>query len=313
MAEWESARKGKIGGGAAADILGVGYHTPYQRWLILTGRVREAPPTGPWVKWGNDLEPVLAGVYARETGRRPGYDFLRERTGCGARHLVDDDGGLHLHVTDAEHPFLVGSPDAIVPWVRPVEGSPMADPGAYGVVDFKATTVTKSGPWLKHGPELERFWTQTAHYAGILGLPWVSLGGFTGIAHPLHVLDRVLDPDALAEQRERLIRFWFDHVVANVPPPVDGAPETRRLLVGSTDPAAREVVLPGAVWRRLDEEREAAAETVRAAKLHLARAEHCRDILSNAIGTAMNGAKVATIPNVARYTASRSLTRAKAR
>jgi len=136
--EWVAARKGKIGGNMAADILGVGRRTRAQAWSELTGKTEpEDISKLAVVRRGNLLEPVILRGFAEDSG----YELVP------TPGLVQHD----------RHDFLAGTPDALY----------RRKDSLLGVVDAKSIGFYKVHEWRAQVPL--RVQVQTAFYALLLG------------------------------------------------------------------------------------------------------------------------------------------------
>ena len=69
--QWLKQRQRGIGGSDISAVLGVNpWKTSYDLWLEKTGRAPLETATTPAMQRGTILEPVVADLYAEETGRR---------------------------------------------------------------------------------------------------------------------------------------------------------------------------------------------------------------------------------------------------
>lgn len=191
--------------------------------------------------WGILLEPPLAARYTQETGRR-----LR-RVGT---------------VRSKEHPLLYAHPD------RLVVGEP-------GVVEIK---VSQSA-W----DEIPIYYkTQAIQQLIVTDREWVDFAvlerGQRFHSPPLrYERDRTIEADFIAELEE----WWERHVVAGVPPEMDGGPGGRRYLSTIERTGAEIMATP---------EMAAVVEQFRRARTNRIQAEAAESRLRQEIERMMDGA-----------------------
>src|SRR6266704_808855 len=187
-------RKG-IGGSDAAAILGFSpWRSPMDVYLEKTGMADEQPEDKNrqfLLELGTQLEPVIAKLYERETGK----------------HLQLPSPARRQH---PEHAILFGSPDRLVEGENcgvelKTENQFMNEFGEAG---------TDQVPY--------HYLIQCAHYMAVTGYEqWdVALlhGGARFSIYPLH-RDKELEGYMIDE-----LRHWWDHhIVQNVRPDVDGS------------------------------------------------------------------------------------------
>lgn len=231
--DWLAARKGKIGGNMAADILGCGRRTILQAWAELTEKVEpEDLSSKPYIRRGNLLEPAILRGFSEDSG----YSLM-------------PSPGLIQH--DA-HPFLAGTPDAL--YLR------AGKDGKVGVIDAKAVGFYKVGEW-KAGVPL-RVQVQTAFYALLLG---PAVDWHAAAAMPIDddeeqaaILwdEQPVNQAVLYALEQKLVEFWERHVIPDIPPdpnPVADRETIKRLFPrddGTAFPGTPEML---ARWRRIEE------------------------------------------------------------
>jgi putative phage-type endonuclease len=179
-----------LGATDVVNVAGVGYGSPIETYREKRGEGSPMEPT--WrMRMGQILEDAIADAYSESTGRR----LARVST---VRHKV--------------YPFLYAHPD------RRVIGEP-------GLVEIKATerrSAYDDGP--PPGVRVQCQWQ-----LGLTGRQWCDvavLSGTSGI--DIHRVDR---DQALIDALEAMaVDFWQNHVLAGVPPEVDGTDAYRRYL-----------------------------------------------------------------------------------
>lgn len=202
---WLARRNAGIGGSEIAVLVGEAPDTwggPIDIWLRKTGRSTGEKIGGPWIEWGQRLEPVIADKYAEVHGVR-----------------VVELPAADAPVPHPKFPHVLVSPDRIVvdakglpEWILEIKNqSPFAlgwgEPG----------TDQVPGHYLCQG-----------HYqAGVFAARW-GIGGRCD--YPVLVgkddyreYTTTLDPDFAGELYEVAEQFWRDYVVNDTPPPVDGS------------------------------------------------------------------------------------------
>lgn len=201
-AVWLKERRSGIGGTDAAAIMGLSpWASPYQVYMDKTGQAPlRAETEAMW--WGKALESIIARRYTEKTGRKV-YELPE---GLVMRH--------------AEHDFLLGTPDRLCITER--RG-----------LEIKTASLYSAKDWGEVGTDEipNAYLAQVVHYMAITGFDvWdvaVLLGG-----NDFRVYTVRRDPDLEAMILDRCIRFWNDHVIPRVPPPVDGSEATNKLLRG---------------------------------------------------------------------------------
>lgn len=229
--EWLAARKGKIGGNMAADILGYGRNTIVNAWAELTGKI-DPPDISklPQVRRGNLLEPVILQGFQEDSG----YSLL-------------PTPGLIQHDV---HEFLAGTPDAL--YRRP--------DGVGGVVDAKSVGFYKVADWAAGIPLHVQI--QVAFYALLLG-PGCDLIAAAAMpvdededAEPILWDEMAVNDVVLSRMEEKLVEFWERHVIPDIPPEFD--PVADRHVIKAMFPRDVGTTMTGseelrAKWLRIQE------------------------------------------------------------
>lgn len=192
-----------IGGSDAAAIVGLNpYEAPIDVWLRLTGRVGETPDNEP-MYWGRELEPVIRKRYSN-----------------------DHNVSIFVPIAPLYHPvksWARGTPDGIVidtagEWQWGVE---CKTAGAHMARDWGADNSDEIPP---------AYACQATWYMWLTGLDrWDFPVLFGGQGYRVFRVNR--DDDAIAFLTDACERFWHDHVVADVEPPVDGSEGYRKHLL----------------------------------------------------------------------------------
>lgn len=194
--EWLQERQLGIGGSDAPVILGVSpWKSAYELWLEKTGPVVPESATTPDILRGKALEPMIADIYSRETGRA----------------LVD----ICAPFVSEKYPFMRGNIDRLIP-----RGGPAGD--REGVLEIKAPR-SQTFSRLKREGLPDYVLVQLQHYLTVTGLSWGSVAVFSADAWELIHFDVPADP-ALAEILvEKEAEFWH-HVETGTQPAIDSRP-----------------------------------------------------------------------------------------
>lgn len=181
--DWLALRKG-IGSSDVATIMGCNkWNTPYQLWLDKTGRVQKGEENF-LMRMGHKLEPVIAGLWSEETGKRiiPGTE----------------EEYVYVH---PEFDFLRVSPDREFGLDKPD-----------GILECKSTQMEVSAD------DLPPYWfCQVQYQMGISqieysNIAWLRQGREFGYA------EVIFNPDFFSYMVDEVKKFWNDHVLADVPP-----------------------------------------------------------------------------------------------
>ncbi len=201
--QWLKDRRTGIGGSDVAGILGISpWTSPYKVWEEKTGRVPldEKPRDLAHelrLQFGSQIEDVIANIYSRVTGRS-----LRKLEGI-SRH--------------PQYPMLLGSFDRLVVGER------------RGVeIKSEVLFVDKFGdPGTNEVPEF--YASQCALYMAISDVDvWDVALMHGGAWKGIYPLER--DPETERTMIDFLVDWWNRHVVADVPPPIDGSDDCARYL-----------------------------------------------------------------------------------
>jgi putative phage-type endonuclease len=199
--DWLRERRKGIGASDAAAIIGLSpYSNPFITWLDKTGQLPlDHGAEEPGERWGRFLEGAIADAFEAETGL----------------HVVNRG----LVVVHPEHEWMRATLDGHV-----AEGPTRTEPAGIvlGVYEAK-TTNGRDGTW-KDGPP-EWYHLQVQHQLAVTGLDraWVPvlIGGSDFEVHEIQRDEKVVRLLLKYESE-----FWFDNVLAGVPPAVDGSERT---------------------------------------------------------------------------------------
>lgn len=200
------ARTRYIGGHDAAAIVGLSpWDSPTSVFMKKKKLIPSVPADPEAAAMGLLLEPVILQLYAQRT-----RSTLRKG----------------FRIVDATHDFFAGSPDGYV-----------VPPGAteiVGGVDAKAVDPFVSYAWGKEdagGDGVpEHLQVQAQWYMGIdTRAPHWDVAALFG-ARELRIYRIPRDAEAIGWLREECLKFHTDHILKNVPPPIDGHEATTKAL-----------------------------------------------------------------------------------
>lgn len=196
--EWLSVRGQGIGSSDAAVAVGISpYKSPLELWLEKTERQAAADiSANDAVFWGTTLEHIIANVYAQRTGTKV------RRLNAVLQHPV--------------HKFLLANLDRIVQ--HPTDGS--------GILEVKTAGVNSAKFWEEGVPD--SYQCQVLHQLAVTGKPWCDVAVLIG-GQDFRVYRILPDHEKMADLIKREAEFW-QCVVDDIPPPVDGSESSGRAL-----------------------------------------------------------------------------------
>lgn len=202
--EQRALRLEGIGGSEIAALVGANpYQTPHDLWAEKIGLV--VPPEVPSYQayLGQQLQGFIAGEFSRSQNVR-----LRQ---------IPTPYGIIRSSTDT---WVMGSPDYLVD----------ADP-TIGV-EIKMAGLRQADKWGPEGTDQipTSYLLQCQWYAQrrLLNAARMDLGVLLGQEFRVYKIEP--HPDLQEALFEIAARFWFDHVLPKVPPPMDHSDGARRLL-----------------------------------------------------------------------------------
>jgi putative phage-type endonuclease len=196
--EWLSVRGQGIGSSDAAVAVGISpYKSPLELWLEKTERQAAIDiSANDAVFWGTTLEHIIANVYA-------------QRTGTKVRRL-------NAVLQHPDHPFMLANLDRVVQ--HPTDGN--------GILEVKTAGLNSARFWEDGVPD--SYQCQVLHQLAVTGKPWCDVAVL--IAGQDFRVYRILPDHAkMADLIEREAAFW-QCVIDDVPPPVDGSESSGRAL-----------------------------------------------------------------------------------
>lgn len=189
-----------IGGSDIAALLGLSpYKSPLELWAQKVGHPVRKSTEGVHLRFGQFVEPFVALEYERLTGL----------------HTVEHIAPLFHH----EHAFMYGHVDRLV---VPFPGVPAVVDGivtAETLLECKTTSVFNKDDWGEEGSDQvpNAYLLQCAWYMAITGCARADVAVLIGNQDfRLYRIHRDEKLEGLMIDQAK--RFWFDHVLARVPP-----------------------------------------------------------------------------------------------
>jgi len=256
----------RIGGGDVAAILGLAPRswrksTPWAVWAYLVGLLPDEPDN-PVFRRGRNAELYIAREFTDQTG------------------LVV--AGEQMELTRPDVPWAVGRADGLV-FDGPQDECSIDL--ALGGIEIKS-----SREWRAHDVLPVEWQAQANHYLWLSGLErWWFAVGYSGWHVAVYVHER--DESVVQWQAEQVTRFYEDHVLPRIPPPVSADDLD---AIGDVWPTAE----PGTTVELhpdLAEQYDAAKETEIDAKRHYDAAKKATDDVKARILETAKEAEVLTV------------------
>ena len=194
--QWLEYRKTGIGGSDASVVCGINkYKSPVELWLEKTGQLpyQEA---GEAAYWGTQLEPVVRSEFTKRTGIEVKL----------VKQLLQSE----------EHPFMQANLDGI------------CEHPDYGTCIFEAKTASayKSNEWENSIPA--EYMLQIQHYMSVTGYKGTFIAVLIrGNTFKWKYIER---DDEIIEMLIHLEADFWEHIVNNTPPPLDGSEASEKFL-----------------------------------------------------------------------------------
>ncbi|WP_070411128.1 YqaJ viral recombinase family protein [Pseudomonas lundensis] len=201
--DWLAVRKQGIGSSDAAAAVGLNpYKSQLELWLEKTGRDTSLPKLDPQDEespayWGNILEPIVATHYTKRSGHRV------RRINAVLQH-----------------------PDPKLPWMLANIDREVIGADDVQILECKTAGINGARLWKEGVPEYVQL--QVMHQLAVTGKQAADVAVLLGGQHlEIHRIERDESMIARLVDLERL--FW-DYVVSDTPPPVDGTASAEAAL-----------------------------------------------------------------------------------
>ncbi|WP_256860439.1 YqaJ viral recombinase family nuclease [Paraliobacillus ryukyuensis] len=194
--EWLEMRTKGIGGSDASIVLGLNkYKTAFELWLDKTGQSTVEDSAGEAAYFGNLLEDVVAKEFELRTGKK-----VRKH---------------NFMLKHPKHDFIIANIDRKVV-------------GENALLECKTASAYLSEAW--EGDEIpDAYLVQVQHYLGVTGFDKayiaVLIGGQRFVWKEIDRDEELIKMIFSAE-----VDFWNRHVIANIPPALDGSSAAEQYL-----------------------------------------------------------------------------------
>lgn len=201
--EWLEVRKQGIGASEAAAAVGLNpYQSPLELWMIKTGRDTNFPTVDPNddsspMFWGNVLESIVAKHYSSRTGNKV------RRVNAVLQH------------PDADKPWMLANLDYAVSGSNEVQ-----------VLECKTAGEWGAKLWKNGVPEYVQ--CQVQHQLAVTGKQAADVAVL--ICGQRLEIFRIERDEELIERLITLERQFWEYVVTDTPPPVDGSDSSAKSL-----------------------------------------------------------------------------------
>ena len=197
-AEWLQVRRSGIGGSDAAAALGLSpWKSALELWQEKTYGQNQPHQENEAMIWGRLMEPVITTEYVRRTG------------------LAVTPMRSMLQATN--WPWMLADLDGLIE--DPQRGT--------GVFEVKTASAFKQDQWAEDRCP-DAYLLQIAHYMAVTGLSFAVICVLIG-GNKLQWLTVDRDDELIASLVQLERRFW-NHVLTQSPPPVDGSTACAEML-----------------------------------------------------------------------------------
>ena len=247
-----------ISGSEVAAILGLSkWENPMGIYMRKLGMTEPQPENEP-MRWGSSAEHVVARRYAKETGHGlfPSADLGYDR---------------HDPLIHPDYPWWTGTPDRRI----------ISDPP--GLLEIKIIGERSAQYWGEppDGEVPDEYLCQMAWYFPLLGVEWGHLAVQIGNREfRIYRINR--DRELENNMRDAALSFIENHLVPEIPPPIDGS-ERSAMYLNRRYPQDAEPIIEA-----LDEETALQVAGLKAARAEIvlweSRAAECENTLKAIIG-----------------------------
>jgi len=183
-------RSNYIGASEIADVLGEGYRTPYQLYLIKKGEM--VVENNYAMSSGKQLEPLICQSYLKSNNLPLGGKWL----------FNTDPNEYGVKRVHKDYPFLLCHMDGY-------------NEEANMIIEAKTTDI------FINKDKLPTHWLlQVAYECEITGADKADIVVWYEVNKPFHVYHYTANKALQQSIIKRAVNFWENHIVKNVPPPV---------------------------------------------------------------------------------------------
>jgi len=187
--EWLDLRKKSIGGSEIASVIGVSrWNTPFSVWAEKTGRIERTANNAEAMYWGSTLEPILRVEFSKRT------DFVVKE--------------VNSIFASTQHEFLTAN----------IDGYVVLPNGEHAILELKTAGTYAENDWIDGLPV--EYFIQVQHYLYVTDLKKAFVAVLIG-GNQFKYLEVERDEEVISTIVSLAVQFWYDHMVADVPPSVD--------------------------------------------------------------------------------------------
>lgn len=195
--EWLSWRRNGLGGSDTSIVCGINkYKSPVQLWMEKTGKI-QSEEAGECAYWGTILEPIIRDEFIK----RSNLEVIREP------HILQH----------SKYNFMLANLDGVV--VNPITGR--------CIFEAKTASQYKESQW--HDDNIpEEYMLQLQHYFAVTGYKVAYIAVLIGGNQFKYTV--VKRDEELIEMLIKIESDFWQHVVNDVPPSIDGSEASTELL-----------------------------------------------------------------------------------
>jgi len=200
--EWLHQRTRGLGGSDAAPAIGLSrWKSSFRLFLEKTGQI-DRPEANERMQIGLEVEEAI-------------FQMVRKRLEPEGLHLTHNN---EFFVSE-EYPWMLGNIDGDI-------YDPASD--SFGVLEIKFVSPYGKEEWI--GEEIpQEYLIQLQHYFVVTERTWGIMAALIG--NERLIIKRVEKDEELCKMMvEKERDFWEEHVLKNIPPEVDGSPDTEEIL-----------------------------------------------------------------------------------
>ena len=249
--DWGLPSRAKgLGGGDAAVVMGVSsFNSLYHLWATKTGRVAKEDISGKsFIEWGRILELPIAEKYSSATAR---LLVDRAEEGSGGRFdMRYGDGDLKFMCSNLDYevacptePFesggFVWKPEPERTFALLMAPAPSIRAAGAGSLSVKTTNSFAKEKWVDEPPLDAQM--QLQHELAVTGFEWGSIAVLIG-GSDYRMFDLQRDDEFIRVLASAEEKFWFENVMGDKEPEVDGHKKTKEALAKIWPKAEEKVV-----------------------------------------------------------------------
>lgn len=270
-------RRRSLGGSDVGAVLGIDeYRSPYDVWKAITDPTYDSEEDSEHTTRGKTMEAIIAVEWEKLAGCNTQYGH---------------------HTVDREFDFLHSTHDfAIISGERAERDGPgileIKSHNSWMIRHLRERLVEAEGSGLAAETAINpSYYAQIQHYLGVTGWKWAVYATLDYDKWEVIHIPVERDDQYISEQRQRLVRWWRDHIESGIPPE-DLPREARRQIRKEWAPAEKG---SGEVTRN-DPEWMNAINTLRMAQDGYDLAKYALEQAKDAVKTLMGSQEVIVSP-----------------